>query len=52
MVIGGEFLFGLVETEDAVGQVSRRRACGGFVDGNGPQTVHHSFSRDDDFVVF
>jgi hypothetical protein len=52
VVIGGEFLFGLVETKDAVSQVSRRRACRGFVDGNGPETVPHAVSRDDDFVVF
>jgi hypothetical protein len=52
VVIGGEFLFWLVETKDAVGQVGLRRAYRGFVDGYGPKTVGHAFTRNDEFVVF
>jgi len=52
VVIGGEFLFGLVKTKDAVNEVSRRRAHWGVVYGNGPQTARHSFPSDDDFVSF
>jgi len=50
VVIGSELLLGLVETEDAIGLMSRSSL--GSRDGNGPETTGHAFARDDDVVVF